>query len=298
MMLKRNRKTLLCVAAALALGAGLVWFLQTRQPAYHGKPLVEWLRKIDYNNPDEPMKPESREAAAAVRAMGTKALPHLLRMLQAWDSPLKLRLVELARKQRFIRVRFTQAVLSHHYAGNGLRALGPQAEPAIPALKGYFFGMDNRRADIAAEVLGEIGPAAFPVLRPALTNSSTQVRLRALGGLAYFALANHPDQVIPILKEVAVRGPDDLMKLFAAVRLAKLGQEEELIVPVLVEGMQRHRNDTRMEAINALLRFPARAREHIAIIRRLAQDTKDRVGMFAAQRALKQIEEWGSPKTD
>lgn len=297
-MLKRNRNILLCIAAAVVLGVGLVWFQQTRPPTYNGRPLVEWLQKIDYNNTEEPMNAESAEAVAAVRALGTNALPHLLRMLETQDSPLKLRLVDLARKQRLIRVRFTPAVLSHHYAGNGLRALGPQAEPAIPALTEHFFGPNEIRADIAAKVLGEIGSAAFPILRPALTNASTEVRLRALMAFAVQSSTNHADRVVPILKEVVVNGPDDWMKLYAAVLLAKLGQEEDLVVPVLVKGMQRHRNDTRAEAINALLRFPARAREHIAIIRRLAQDTKDLVGKHVAEGALKQIEAWGPQKTE
>src|SRR5688572_26702845 len=71
--------------------AGLVFALKpASEPSYEGKPLSAWLREI--SNPHEQRDEKGVKAINVIRAMGTNALPSLMRMLQARDSQFKDRM--------------------------------------------------------------------------------------------------------------------------------------------------------------------------------------------------------------
>src|SRR5687767_13852259 len=66
------------IISAVAIGAGLivVLYFNERQPRYQGKPLDYWLSQLDEG-------PAQRSnATVALKAMGPKAVPHLLRMAE------------------------------------------------------------------------------------------------------------------------------------------------------------------------------------------------------------------------
>jgi len=81
-MRKRVHIALAVLLAALLAVVG--WQVMRRQePVYQGKPLSSWLIASATTG-----SPEAQEQAnAAVRQVGTNALPTLLRMLRAKDSP-------------------------------------------------------------------------------------------------------------------------------------------------------------------------------------------------------------------
>src|SRR5579871_2280896 len=120
-------------ALALAISGGLAWWLAAqREPRYQGKPLSEWLSGYHLANPDRfTSEPHADEA---VRALGAKAIPTLLRLIAANDSPLKLRLIELAQKQLLVRITHVPAYEKNLFAEYGFFALGPKAQAAVPAL--------------------------------------------------------------------------------------------------------------------------------------------------------------------
>jgi hypothetical protein len=123
-MSKRGRITVAVLAAILS---GLAWLLVSslpaREPVYEGKPLSRWLAGAS-----------RRDARRAVRACGTNAIPTLVRMLRATDSPLKLKLVQLAGKQHFIKFHWRMAGVLHEEAIRALLEMGPRVEFAMPEL--------------------------------------------------------------------------------------------------------------------------------------------------------------------
>ncbi|MCI0627625.1 MAG: HEAT repeat domain-containing protein [Acidobacteria bacterium] len=116
---------LLCSAALLLSFAG------TADPVYNGKRLSIWLRT--FNNP-QPGNPEYTKAVAAVRAADTKCLPLLLKTLRAKDSAVWTKLVNLARKQHFIKINYDNANTRRDRAIHAFGILGSRADPAIPVL--------------------------------------------------------------------------------------------------------------------------------------------------------------------
>ncbi len=117
----------------IGLFGGLLWqVLRERGPVYQGKPLNSWLKGFNLDN--EPGKPTFNEAVEAVRQAGTNAFPVLLRKLRARDSDLKHRLIRVARKQPFIKVRYVPADGQQWVARQGFMALGTVAQDAVPSL--------------------------------------------------------------------------------------------------------------------------------------------------------------------
>ena len=189
-----KRKCLLLLTFLLVVGAVVYFVMPKPQPVYQGKQLEAWLN-------DLVAKQDDPKAIAAVRAIGTNAIPYLLKSIAApydertsrfyygLDSLLRQKW-NLAKKQIFYPddIRFHRAV-------RGFRALGSSASNAAPQL-GLL--LDNRmRGAGVVEALVCIGPNSLPVLVEALTNRSHVVRYNALLGLHDFG-----PQAKPALKLV------------------------------------------------------------------------------------------------
>src|SRR5258706_6472881 len=87
----RRRRVGLLLLFLVTGSVGLLSFaILSREPSYHGKSLSFWLsratdnRVVLYNQKD----PKTTECRAAIRTMGTNAIPLLLRILRANDPPL------------------------------------------------------------------------------------------------------------------------------------------------------------------------------------------------------------------
>jgi HEAT repeat protein len=178
-------------------GCALFCALQPREPVYQGKSFSVLAKDL------YPKRPLSRadlslffqkrdQANNAVRQMGTKALPYLVKMLHQKDSFLKVQLMKLAAKQNVIRIFFTPASTINQGAAQAIVALGKVAKPAIPDLIKTL----ERSTDVAvrstiASGLGNFGSAAKDAVnvltRTAIididdsTRNSARSSLRAIG---------------------------------------------------------------------------------------------------------------------
>src|SRR6185295_7920794 len=99
---------------------------------FHGKSLKDWSRQAYANDP---------KAKAALKAMGSNAVPGLVELLQANDSPLRKRtwawFPSLPQKWRhtvWTKVGPPNAVTTREAAASSLGIIGPDAKAAIPAL--------------------------------------------------------------------------------------------------------------------------------------------------------------------
>ena len=157
--MKRRKKLL--VATLLAMGVMALFFVAGRddEPSYHGKRLSQWL--------DDPYWPS--ENVDALRAIGIKAVPCLLKWMQYEQSPTRYKLFELVEKLpwEFPDPRITLA----REATEAFAWLGPEATSVAIAQLGILLNSTNTSAQYSAEsALCAIGTPALPVWLDVLTN--------------------------------------------------------------------------------------------------------------------------------
>ncbi len=166
----KKHRTIFLIAMIL-IGIGFLVYSAKREPRYKGKSLREWIilsRGID-----------SGEPAFAIRQMGTKSLPFLIKMLSAEDGATEKQIQRWAKS--FIRINLHAAAWENECAIAGFKILGPIARPAIPALVQIL----NSTNINAGPALGWIGPESIPALTNALNSSEPIIYMSAIGGLAH-----------------------------------------------------------------------------------------------------------------
>jgi HEAT repeat protein len=238
-------------AAFVALVGVIVWqMVQTPdEPVYRGKALSIWL--IDSGLDGEGPEPGAYEALLQA---GTNAIPTLMRMLRAKDSPLKVQLMALVQKQHIFKIEYTTAYQRNRAAGNAFGILGAKARSAVPAL----IDIANQHISVASQTsaidaLDYIGPSAkqaVPSLTEWATNADPKVRyfaIHALGGIHA-----DPGRAVPALIK-ALHDPDPGLPYHAVTALARFGPDAKSAVPALVEFIDRSQDlGFRPTAINDL----------------------------------------------
>jgi hypothetical protein len=233
----RPRRTI--GALVILLFLGLVWLLPgqlTHVPVYRGKALTVWLQTYDPTSPFVPGSREWNETDDAVRHIGTNAAPIFLQMLRVTDSRLKLRLVELAQRQRVIKIHFVPAATRNIEASRAFIVLGDAAKDAVPDLMKIYEENNSSDSQSAVEdALSWIGPgakAALPLLLRATTNSSSQVRANALWALG--DIQGEPALCVPVLIR-ALGDTDGKARSSAEHALEKIGSDARAAIPSLME---------------------------------------------------------------
>ena len=167
--MKTRRRTLVVFSLVLAVGVtGIVWWmLAPSEPEYDGKNLSTWLDEIgtlDYTKRTDPNIPQVQ----AVRAIGTNAIPWLLKDLSADGGMLQWRANLLLNKQNVIKYCFPSALDRLTRVAIGFGALGELGEPAIPRLLTL---VEDQPGHVPG-ALARIGRPAIPALQQCLTNTT------------------------------------------------------------------------------------------------------------------------------
>lgn len=114
----------------LAAGGTVLFLRRTNEPSYQGKTATEWIYKLS----ELRFGMVNPENASAIRALGTNALPMLIKMAGASDSKLKAKLIYLAERQTIIKIRLHGDWEKRECARLGFITLGEVAKPAAPEL--------------------------------------------------------------------------------------------------------------------------------------------------------------------
>lgn len=238
-MLKRVQ---IALAVVLVTLAGVIGWqgLRLREPVYQGRRLGDWLAvyKMDGLSGVESwqVRVDQQKADEAVRHAGTNALPILLRMLRANDSALKVKCVELAKRQHFIGIKYTPAEELNYRACSGFGVLGAKAQSAVPAL----IEIANRNLSRASrwyaiQALVLVGPPtqeAIPLLSGWATNSDGSVRSYAINALG--RIRAEPERGLPVFIN-ALNDSDVQIRTAALMALQGLGPNAKPALPVLLE---------------------------------------------------------------
>jgi hypothetical protein len=244
---------ILLAAALLAAVVGVVRLLPgPPEPVYEGRKLSAWLAR------GATLRARERdEAYAVVRELGTNAIPTLLSMARAYDSPLELKWLGLVQRLPVLKLHHTPANSLRFQAELGFDALRSAASGAVPDLmKIYRQAPSPAVQDAAIVALGDIGPPAsdaVPLMIEATTSSDS-----LLSGNAVWALGqvhSRPELSLPALVSllestnpvVCVHlGPQ------AAMSLAKFGNSARPTVPHLTRLLQSAHPYLRSHITNAV----------------------------------------------
>ncbi len=209
-------------------------------PVFGGKTVKAWALQNDAIMPRPVEAAALRlEAAAALHALGSNAVPALVKLLNASDSILRRAIWSHAGQlpaplQRFIigNIRPPEAALLQRAAARALGVIGPEAAAAVPALSR---ALRAKEADVRYEAglaLGRIGGAGVDELAAALTAEDPNVRYPAVVGLG----EAHSDLNLAALALLqGLRDPNDGVRIAAAGSLSKLGTN---VLPLVIRELE------------------------------------------------------------
>jgi len=252
----RNSK-LLCFLLCAVIGSG-AFPASSAEPKHGDKSLTEWLQI--YQKAAEGTSDE-RQAVAAVRTMGTNALPHLTKWIVSEDLDQQFK------------------------AKDGFQILGPVGVSAVPSLGKMLTSTNEAISFIAGQCLGHIGAPALPELLARLTNRHFRVGTAA--ALAIVDLGTNASPAVPIFLR-HLEHPNHFYRERAADALGKLHIEPETVVPALIRLLQDNSKAARHFAISGLENFQALARPAVPAITAIFTDPDEGL-REAATNALRKI---------
>jgi len=145
-------------------------------------------------------------ASAALKELGPKAVPDIIRMLRRKDPFIRRQVWSVAAK---LPPQFRKGIVSNvkpqraglvHIAGmRAVAAIGPEAVPALPELNRILQGKDLQETWEAGYALGAMGPEAIRALTAALHSEYPAVMQAALAGLKQIGPA--AGQAVPAMIE-------------------------------------------------------------------------------------------------
>ena len=168
----QRRRILLLAAVGVVAALFFLWPRGPEEPVYQGKTLTQWTEEADAATRDHP----APEARVALRAIGTNAIPFLLKEFTRPISGWRKRFNEWAYQHPAVKIQFRDDQEQIRIAAVGLSFLGSNAAPAMPVLLSFLDDPD--RAYYAAATLYNIGDSAIIHLRVALASTNFVFRLR------------------------------------------------------------------------------------------------------------------------
>jgi hypothetical protein len=235
------------------------------EPVYQGKPLSVWVVKLG----SDELHGAPKDAIAAIRVIGPKAVPFLL----AWmPHPDAKRPVEGLPDWSDVEIAWW--------------ALGTDGKSAIPALARLINRPQHTMDDYSvwtesAKAISYLGPDAIVPMLAAATNNTGQHEMWEL--LHNFEnLGTNGAPAVPALIHWA-NDPDSLVRAGVVNALGGIGQRPDLAVPVLTNALQDSDWMVRRDAGEALGSF---AKDSDAVLPLLIATVKDPADWHARGGAL------------
>lgn len=275
----RNTVLRLLLACGVVIGV-VVSARHNSEPVYQGKTLKQWMQIYMWpgGNSRAEQDRRQREAAEAVRHIGSNAVPTLLEWEDKdarvpWKYKLYAQLPRSLQKQRLIDNWLIAA--DHYRVDRALFAfyiLGSNALPAVPELTRRMMTRTSDSGVYAATALANMGGAAIPALSSALTNAKTPNRpwvARMLGNATHAA----SDDLSGVqLLSRCVQDPNPAVGATAAMELSLLTSKPELTVPALIQGLADPRGQVRLRSAHALSCYGPAGRPAVPALLRYLND--------------------------
>ncbi len=247
--------------AGMAVLALLAWGgLASRPhvPGYRGKDLYEWsaeLRKVEQNYSDPERWKKTEAASAAIRAMGTNALPYVMADLKAHNTVIDEAALWLSKKAPFLKLK-TRKVEDRWVRGiAAMKALGPMAKPCLPEL----VTLTKQRTGYMESALVAVGPDALPAITNLLSTSKFPQSGNLIGALGNAVSAGDikPEEAavaLPYIVKV-FQSTDRHGAWYAASTMGAIHQQPDVCVPLLISGRNDPNTAVREACTRALGEF-------------------------------------------
>jgi hypothetical protein len=257
------RVGIVLAVVVVALIGVVVWQVlrpQKREPVYQGKGLRTWLGEARHESNWQ----TRGRAEAAIRHIGTNAIPTLLEMLRQKDSPLASKMIpwwgrHIAPMQplpsfiRFPPWYRNQAATLVYEAERGFEILGTNAQQTVTALMEVYeqniSPSSQMGAGAALGAIAEAAPSTVPSFLRWVASTNQSVRLIAVMVLAQGQ--HEPSLVVPALSKCLSDTNSDV-RTFAAQGLGWYEAEARQAVPALVPLLRDPNGNVRLVATNAL----------------------------------------------
>lgn len=291
-----RRRMLTAAGCLLLAGVAAAFLLRDKEPRYQRRPLSAWVLAYAAPGRKHP-DTELRQAADAIRHIGTNAVPFLLTWIRYETPPGKAeRLAALSRPLNWLNKEFGAAgswALRDSEADRATAAvsafgvLGDQAHDAIPELTELLTSTNHTDGcNRAGQALANMPTFGLRLLATALTNSNPTIRARAATSARY--LSTNATPIIPAL--IQTLKDDDLwVALPASWSLSELHPEPHLLLPMLTECLRETNAVCRACAAHVLERIGAQARPAIPFLLTTLTDTNV-AAHSAAYDALREID--------
>ena len=215
-----------------------------QEPSYNGRLLSQWLGDLLLGQVG------STATEGAVRAMGTNAIPTLLKWISyersASQQPSQTEEAgprHLSPEQRAQR------------ADRAFSALGAVARPAIPELTRLArTSSEPERADRCTASLAFIGPEAIPSLLSLATNGPPWTRYWAISALERFAGDPEGVQTIPLLIQ-CLTDTQTSYPVDGPAQRVLLSMDPAVAIPALTNALRSSSAQTRLQVAHCLLAF-------------------------------------------
>jgi hypothetical protein len=213
---------LLFVPAALAAIAASLLVRRNREvePAYQGRSLSLWLEDLDRWNRDT-----NAVVFAAIRAMGSNAVPELVRIsLTPSGSPMGRLIAEKMRAYpKLKRLTPEDARILWARANMALGILGPDARAGLVPLLRQLQAEDPVMRARAMSALGHIGPVAEECLPTILTHTNdSEASMRGNVMLVLGMIGRQPEVCLPALTN-GLGDPDPIVRANANIAISFFG---------------------------------------------------------------------------
>jgi len=279
------RKRALIVSAsaiAVAIIAALFW-PGPKEPEYEGKKLSEWLLYADdlrLRFPDEDFEdasgPHTKEAAKAIRAIGTNAAPVLLNWFNYRPNALRMNICWLARKlpakvrqnKTFGRLVIGEGLLRAGLVYNGFFILGPASAGAVPELVNIMENdRDGGKRRGATQILMRIGDVGMLPLLRAMTNQANPNRFLILSlNARFYHYRSGPTSAIPSLVQ-CLADEDPQVVMAAADHLGNVALDQpDVVVPALTNALAGTNTSQQVQVMRAISKFGSRGSAAVPVL--------------------------------
>jgi hypothetical protein len=266
MKLKPGRGWFLLAGLIVLVSFGyFLSYSTSKLPVYGGKTFYQWateLQKAQANYSD-PKRWETVEAtSAAIRAIGTNALPFVMADLRAQPSLKERLLAWLAPRAKFLKLKPLSASDRWVRGIRALEVLGPLAKGNLPEL----VTMASLSTGYSEGALMAIGPDAIPAFTNLLAVSTFPRTGNLIGAFANSVYADRikPEQAavtLPYLVKV-FQSADSHGRWYAASALGAVHQDPDLCVPLLFSGLNDTNSSVRESCVQSLGAFGEAASKH------------------------------------
>jgi hypothetical protein len=237
---------------------GLAQTRRPKPPVFQGKDLYTWAKELriaqqNYSDPDRWKKVEA--ASAAIRAIGTNALPFVMADINAHYTEMDRLIAWLAPKAPFLKLKPVNLADRWERGLRALEALGPLARPCLPEL----VSLASKSSGYIESALVAVGPGSLSSFTNLLATSTFPRTGNLIGALAN---AVHADRIKPEQAAVALpyiiqvfRSNDSHGRGYAASALGAIHQEPQICVPLLIDGLADSTPTVRESCADSLGRF-------------------------------------------